>query len=56
MDTVKINLPCSAFSEIRDEYPEPVLNDIPSGAFQFTDRSVILPVPAMLLDKEQADS
>jgi len=41
MDTVKINLSWSAFTEIRDKYPERVLNDIHSGNFHFTADSVI---------------
>jgi len=41
MDTVKINLSRSAFSEIRDKYPERVPNDIHAGNFHFTDDLVL---------------
>ncbi len=54
MDTVKINLSWSAFSEIRDKYPVRVLNDMDAGNFHFTDNAVFLHVPAEALDREKA--
>jgi len=54
MDTVKINLSWSAFSEIRDKYPERVLTDIDAGNFHFTDDSVFLHLPAEALDRVKA--
>jgi len=54
MDTVKINLSWSAFSEIRDKYPERVLTDIHAGNFRFTDDSVFLHLPAKALDRAKA--
>jgi len=54
MDTVKINLSWSAFSELRDKYPERVLNDIDAGNFLFTDDSVFLHLPAEVLDRVKA--
>ncbi len=54
MDTVKINLSWSAFSEIREKYPERVLSDIDAGNFQFTDDSVFLHLPAEALDRVKA--
>ena len=54
MNTVKINLSWSAFSEIRDKYPERVLNDMDAGNFRFTDDSVFLHVPAEALDRDKA--
>ena len=54
MDTLKINLTWSAFSEIRDKYPERVLNDIHAGNFYFTDDSVFLHLPAEALDSVKA--
>ena len=54
MDTVKINLSWSAFSEIRDKYPERVLTDIDAGNFLFTDDSVFLHLPAEALDRIKA--
>ncbi len=56
MDTVKINLSWSAFSEIKDKYPERVLTDIHAGNFHFTDSSVIFHIPANLLLREPADA
>jgi len=41
MDTVKINPSWSAFSEIRDKYPERMLNDIHAGNFHFIDDLVL---------------
>jgi len=37
MDTVKINMSWSAFSEIREKHPERVLNHIDAGNFHFTE-------------------
>ena len=54
MDTLKINLFWPAFSEIRDKYPERVLNDIDAGNFHFTDDSVFLHLPAEALDRVKA--
>jgi len=54
MDTVKINLSRSAFSEIRDKYPERVLNDIHAGNFHFTDNAAFLRLPAEALDRVKA--
>jgi hypothetical protein len=54
MDTVKINLSWSAFSEIRDKYPERVLTDIDAGNFHFTDNGVFLHLPAEALDRVKA--
>ncbi len=54
MDTVKINLSWSAFTEIRDKYPERVLNDMDAGNFHFTDDSVFLHLPAAALDRVKA--
>jgi len=54
MDTVKINLSWSAFTEIRIKYPERVLSDIDAGIFYFTDNSVFLHIPAEVLDRLKA--
>jgi len=54
MNTVKFNLSWSAFSEIRDKYPERVLSDIDAGNFHFTDDSVFLHLPAEGLDRYKA--
>jgi len=54
MDTVKINLSWSAFSEIRNQHPDRVLTDIDAGNFQFTDDSVFLHLPAVALDRVKA--
>ncbi len=54
MDTVKVNLSWSAFSEIRDKYPERVLSDMDPGNFHFTDNAVFLHLPAEALDREKA--
>jgi len=54
MDTVKVNLSWSAFSEIRDKYPERVLNDIHARNFYFTDDTVFLHLPAEALDRVKA--
>jgi len=54
MDTVRINLSWSAFSEIRDKYPERELNDIHACNFHFTDDSVFLHLPAETLDRVKA--
>jgi len=54
MDTVKINLSWSAFSELRDKHPERVLNDIDAGNFVFTDNAVFLHLPAEVLDRVKA--
>jgi len=54
MDTVKINLSWSAFSEIREKYPERVLTDMDAGNFHFTDNAVFLHLPAEALDREKA--
>ena len=54
MDSVKINLSWSAFSEIRDKYPERVLTDIDAGNFHFTDNAVFLHLPAEALDRVKA--
>ncbi len=54
MDTVKINLSWSAFTEIRDKYPERVLSDIDAGNFLFTDNAVFLHLPAQVLDRVKA--
>ena len=54
MDTLKINLFWSAFSEIRDKYPERVLSDIHAGNFYFTDDSVFLHLPAEAFDRVKA--
>ncbi len=56
MDTVKINLSWSAFSEIRDKYPERVLSDMDAGKFHFTDNSVFLHLPAEALDRDKANT
>jgi len=54
MDTVKINMSWPVFSEIRDKYPERVLNDIDAGNFLFIDDSVFLHLPAEALDRVKA--
>ncbi len=54
MNTVKINLSWSAFSEIRDKYPDRVLTDIDAGNFQFTDNAVFLHLPAEALERVKA--
>jgi len=54
LDTVRINLTGSAFSEIRDKYPERVLNDLHAGNFHFTDDAVFLHLPAETLDRVKA--
>jgi len=54
MDTVKINMSWPIFSEIRDKYPDRVLNDMDAGNFLFTDSSVFLHLPAEALDREKA--
>jgi len=54
MDTVKINMSWSAFSEIREKHPERVFNHIDAGNFHFTDDSVFLHVPAEALDRVKA--
>jgi len=54
MDTVKINLSWPVFTEMREKYPERVLNDIDTGNFHFTDDSVFLHFPAEVLDKHKA--
>ena len=56
MDTVKVNLPWSAFSEIRDKYPERVLSDMDAGNFHFTDNAVFLHLPAEALDRVKAST
>jgi len=54
MDTVKVNLSWPAFSELRNQHPERVLNDIDAGNFQFTDNAVFLHLPAEALDRVKA--
>jgi len=54
MDTVKVNLSWSAFTEIRDKYPERVLSDIDASNFLFTDNVVFLHLPAEALDRVKA--
>ena len=49
MDTLKIKLSWQAFSEIRDKYPDRVLNDINSGLYIFSDSSVTLHVSSLAL-------
>ena len=56
MDTVKVNLSWSAFSEIQEKYPERVLSDIDAGNFHFTDDSVFLHLPAEALDRVKAST
>ena len=56
MNTLKINLSWSAFSELRDTHPERVLSDIDAGNFLFTDDSVFLHLPAEVLDRVKATS
>ncbi len=56
MDTVRINLSWSAFSEIRDKYPERVSSDIDAGNFLFTDDAVFLHLPAEALDRDKAST
>jgi len=54
MDTVKINLSWSAFSELRDKHPDRVLNDMDAGNFHITNDSVFLHLPAEALDRVKA--
>jgi len=56
MDTVKINLSWSAFSELRDKYPVRVLSDIDGGNFLFTDNAVFRHLPAEALDRVKAST
>ncbi len=54
MDTVKVNLSWSAFSELPDKHPDRVLNDIDAGNFHITNDSVFLHLPAEALDRVKA--
>jgi len=54
MNTLKINLSWSAFSELRDKHPERVLSDMDAGNFLFTDNAVFLHLPAEALDRIKA--
>ena len=54
MDTVNINMSWPVFTEIKDKYPERMLNDIDAGNFHFTDDSVYLHLPAEALDRVKA--
>jgi len=56
MDTVKVNLSWSAFSELRDKHPERMLTDMDAGNFHFTDDSVFLHLPAEALDRVKAST
>ena len=53
-NTLRINIPWPVFSEIRDKYPERVLNDIRAGNFYFTDGAVYLHLPAEALNRVKA--
>ena len=51
MDTVKVTMTWHAFSELRRNYPDRVLDNMNTGRILFTDRSVILHVPFSALGK-----
>jgi len=51
LNTIKVTMTWHAFSELRRKYPDRVLDNIKSGRVHFTDRSVILHVSFIALNK-----